>query len=46
MDEITFLAIIWRIKVIAIMVGADFCAEAETELNTANAYFDGNCGGI
>ena len=28
------------------MVGADFCAEAETELKTASAYYDGNCGGI
>ena len=45
-DEITFFAIIYRISVIMIIVGADFYAEADIELKTAMAYLDGNYGGI
>lgn len=41
-DEITFFAIIYRIRVIMIIVGADFYAEADIELKTARACFDGN----
>ncbi len=41
-DVITFFAIIYRIRVIAIIVGADLVAAAEIELKATIAYLDGN----